>query len=168
MNRLRAMRGLAVVEFALMLPVMLVLLFMVIEFGRAILARQVLTNLSREGANLTARGTPLADAREALNISAAPLDIGADGYVILTQVFRDSAGNLVIQKQDAGGGRPRPSRVGAGVGTRAVLPPTAMEIPPRGQSLFVTEVFYRHDTLTPLTQLINVGIGDTFYDVAFF
>ena len=43
-------RGAAVVEFALVVPIFLVLLFGIIEFGRLMMVQQVLVNASREGA----------------------------------------------------------------------------------------------------------------------
>jgi Flp pilus assembly protein TadG len=43
-------RGAAAVEFALLLPVLLTLLFGIIEFGMIMYGREVITNASREGA----------------------------------------------------------------------------------------------------------------------
>lgn len=46
----REHRGVAAVEFAVVLPLFLLVVFGMIEFGRAIMVQQVLTNASREGA----------------------------------------------------------------------------------------------------------------------
>ncbi len=43
-------RGAAVVEFAIVAPVLLLLVFGMIEYGRLIMVQQVLTNATREGA----------------------------------------------------------------------------------------------------------------------
>jgi len=43
-------RGQSVVEFALVLPVLLLLVMGIIEFGRIFMAQQSITNASREGA----------------------------------------------------------------------------------------------------------------------
>jgi len=43
-------RGAAVVEFAIVAPFLLLLIFGIIEFGRAVMVQQLLTNASREGA----------------------------------------------------------------------------------------------------------------------
>ncbi len=43
-------RGAAAVEFALLLPVLLMILFGIIEFGMIMYGREVVTNASREGA----------------------------------------------------------------------------------------------------------------------
>ena len=44
--------GAAAVEFAVVAPIFLLLVFGIIEFGRAIMVQQMLTNASREGARL--------------------------------------------------------------------------------------------------------------------
>jgi Flp pilus assembly protein TadG len=48
----RTRRGQALVEFALILPILMILLMGIIEFGRAWNVKQVLTDASREGARL--------------------------------------------------------------------------------------------------------------------
>jgi Flp pilus assembly protein TadG len=50
MRKLRGHKGAAVVEFAIVLPILLLLIFGIIEFGILIYNKQVLTNASREGA----------------------------------------------------------------------------------------------------------------------
>src|SRR5215469_16309154 len=51
-------RGAAVVEFALLLPLLLLLLFGIIDFGRALNAQVTLTQAAREGARLDALNQP--------------------------------------------------------------------------------------------------------------
>ncbi|HEV2968401.1 MAG TPA: TadE/TadG family type IV pilus assembly protein [Pirellulales bacterium] len=46
---LRYRRGAAAVEFALVAPVFFILLFGLIEYGRAVMVQQILTNAAREG-----------------------------------------------------------------------------------------------------------------------
>ena len=48
-SRPRNRRGVAAVEFAVVAPFLILLIFGIIEFGRAIMVQQVLTNASREG-----------------------------------------------------------------------------------------------------------------------
>lgn len=45
-------RGAAVAEFAIVAPIFILLVFGMIEFGRAVMVQQVLVNASREGARL--------------------------------------------------------------------------------------------------------------------
>ena len=160
--------GLAVVEFAMVLPILLVIMFGVVDFGRAVLVKQVMINLSREAANLASRGTELQDVTNAIQLSSAPLSIANNGYVIVTEVTRDENGNLSITDQHAEGGFIRSSRIGQGSGNAAVLPPSDNDIPLPGQNMYVAEVFYRSPAITPLGELVNISIGDIFYDSAFF
>ncbi len=48
--RLRQRRGASVVEFAIVAPVFIMLVFGMIEYGRMVMVQQVITNASREGA----------------------------------------------------------------------------------------------------------------------
>jgi Flp pilus assembly protein TadG len=51
-------RGAAAVEFALLLPVLLLLVFGIVDFGRALNAQITLTQAAREGVRLAALGQP--------------------------------------------------------------------------------------------------------------
>ncbi|MDP9142415.1 MAG: pilus assembly protein [Pseudomonadota bacterium] len=168
MSRRGRSRGLAVVEFAMVLPILLVVLFGIIDLGRMILTYQVLINVSREAANLAARGTPLVDAITAVSLSAPPLDLAADGYVVITEVVRDVNGRATIKAQQGSGGAPSPSRIGNGIGSVPVLPATNPLVPPNGGTMYVAEVFYESAPITPVGALIGITLSDIYYDVAFF
>jgi len=56
--RRQGRRGQALVEFALILPLLMLVLFGIVEFGRAWNAKQVLTDAAREGARLAVVGDP--------------------------------------------------------------------------------------------------------------
>jgi Flp pilus assembly protein TadG len=45
-------RGAAVVEFAILAPVLILLIFGMVEYGRMVMVQQLLTNASREGARV--------------------------------------------------------------------------------------------------------------------
>lgn len=51
-KKLRSESGASAVEFALLLPVLMMILFGIIEFGMALYRQSILTNASREGARL--------------------------------------------------------------------------------------------------------------------
>jgi Flp pilus assembly protein TadG len=51
-------RGATAVEFALLLPLLLLIVFGIIDFGRALNAQITLTQAAREGARLAALGAP--------------------------------------------------------------------------------------------------------------
>jgi hypothetical protein len=88
----RTGRGLATVEFALLLPVLLLLALPVIDIARAIQANMILLSISREGANLAARGSlPLRESSltimEALAATAPPLDMNQRGMIYITKIM---------------------------------------------------------------------------------
>jgi Flp pilus assembly protein TadG len=51
-------RGAAAVEFALLLPLLMLLVFGIVDFGRALNAQVTLTQAAREGARMAALGEP--------------------------------------------------------------------------------------------------------------
>ncbi len=81
-----AIRGQSLVEFTLVLPLFLLLLFGVTEFGRAWMARNILTGASREAVRIAAvqgnTATALSRANSILasaGISGATVNIQDDG-----------------------------------------------------------------------------------------
>ena len=62
-------RGAAVVEFAMVVPVFVLLVFGMIEFGRAVMVQQVLVNATREGARQAVLdGSTLADVQARIDV----------------------------------------------------------------------------------------------------
>jgi hypothetical protein len=68
----RSKNGQALVELTLVVPLMLLLVYGVLEIGSAISTYLTLTHTSREGANLTSRGTIPDDALTAIIAAADP------------------------------------------------------------------------------------------------
>ena len=109
----RAARGIAAVEFAIVLPLLAVLLFMVVDLSRAIQAKIILLNISREGANLSARATSdLSGSSQgimnALAATTPPLDMPARGMIYITKIMgytaKSGLRNIVLEQYrwDAG------------------------------------------------------------------
>jgi uncharacterized protein (UPF0333 family) len=100
---LKQSKGQSVVELALILPVLLLLSFGVIEYSRSILTKNIITNMSREGANLAARTQELPQTiMDAIATTAEPLDLGTNGMIYITQVLGvDNGGtvNPIVQAQ---------------------------------------------------------------------
>jgi Flp pilus assembly protein TadG len=74
-------RGTAAVEFVLVLPVLLLIVFGIIDFGRALNAQISLTGAAREGVRLAALGYPDA-AIQARVAAAAPSLSGVTATVV--------------------------------------------------------------------------------------
>lgn len=76
-------RGQSLVEMALMLPLLLLLVFGIIEFGRILNASIMVTSAAREGARYGATGADEADIIQQVNDSLSPIgapdDVDVDG-----------------------------------------------------------------------------------------
>src|SRR5918999_649364 len=70
---LQSKKGQTLIELTLIFPLMLALVWGVIEVGSLISAYLTLTSTTREGANLTSRGEDPDDALAAIKAAAAPL-----------------------------------------------------------------------------------------------
>jgi Flp pilus assembly protein TadG len=159
--------GQALLEFVFVCVMMLALSFGLIDFGRAIYQRQVLTALTRDGSNLASRGTTLTNTVDAVISSANPLDITTKGRVIVTAVF-NSNGVYTISGQLSKGGLGATSKIGVGTGNPANMPDTTLPIPPLNQTVYVTEVFYSYTPITPIGKLLQMALPTNLYDVAYF
>jgi Flp pilus assembly protein TadG len=85
--------GASLIELALILPVLLILVLGVADFGRAILFNNILITMSREGANLASRTTENPkNIILALNFTANPLQMAAHGMVYITRVRGEMVG----------------------------------------------------------------------------
>ena len=72
-------------EFALLLPFLLLLVFGLVDISYLLLHQHVVTKLTREGSNLISRNTSLDDAVGALTaMSVRPVDFGTRSKVIFS------------------------------------------------------------------------------------
>jgi hypothetical protein len=96
-----ACAGAAAVEFAIMLPLLILLAFPVTDLARVVQANMILTNISREGANLASRTTRQEqEIMDALADTAPPLDMRAHGTMRITKIMglKEGSGvrNIVV------------------------------------------------------------------------
>ncbi|MEI6085327.1 MAG: TadE family protein [Verrucomicrobiota bacterium] len=165
--------GQAMIEFALITMMLVVLLFGVIDFSRAIYERQVITSLTREGSNLAARGAgnsaaeSITNAVDAVIASANPLKINTKGRVVISAVL-NSNGIFRVTAQLSKGGINVISKVRTGPGVPSTMPATNPVIPRQNQTTYVTEVFYNFVPITPVGKLLKIILPTQFYDVAYF
>ncbi len=93
-------RGIATLELALLLPFLILMVLGIFDYSRAIHAKNIITNMSREGANLAARsGNVATNAQEYMNAiayTAAPLNMQANGEIYITVVKGEGSTGSVI------------------------------------------------------------------------
>ena len=168
-------RGQAAAEFAVVAPLLLVLICGAIDFGRALNDVQIMADLTRQGSNLASRGTPLNESNAAVVSGESGLDLVHSGEVISTSVTNEN-GTYKISGQDTSTADglttlSATSKVGTGVGATATLSTAAKNaIPQNGQTVFVTEIFYTFTPVTPIGALTQSAISmpSQLYDSAYF
>ena len=93
-SRLRSSRGQSIVEFAICLPLLLVLTLGVVETSNALMSQHIITKVAREGSNMTSREIRLTDAGTALvNMSSAPGTFNTTTKVIFSVLMRSQTGS---------------------------------------------------------------------------
>jgi Flp pilus assembly protein TadG len=192
-RRLSGAAGQGLVEFALTLPIMLVVAFGVIEVGYVLLDQHVVTKLAREGSNLISRDTSIEDAVTAMkSMSTRPVDFNIDAKVIFSVIMkvptvgatnfnrevlrqRHEYGNLVgVQStlKTAGNGafRGAPDYEAVNSDNDANLQiinlPANLTVP-LGGLIYVTEVYTKHPLITPFDKW-GITVPTTLYSIAYF
>jgi Flp pilus assembly protein TadG len=192
-TRLRSCRGQSIIEFALIMPLVLLVALGVIEVGYALLDQHVVTKLTREGSNLISRDTTIQDAVTAMrSMSSRPVDFntrsrlifsvlkkgattGTANYDRVVLYQRHAYGSLtgvqsVLQTVGPGSFRGAPDYEANNSDTDADLQisnlPANLTMV-RGGLLFVTEVYTQHDLITPLDRF-GVIVPGTLYSIAYF
>jgi Flp pilus assembly protein TadG len=165
-------KGVATLEMVLILPVLCILLFGIVDFGRLIQARLVVTNVSREGGSLASRDLKVGnDLLVALQGSSSPLDLQAMGRIYVSKINAGetaAAPDPMINSQISSGSL----NVNSGIDTK--LPHLGLsevlynhlKFNSRNQTsdiseITVVEVFYKYRPITPLPNFIqNILLND--------
>lgn len=139
--------GQSLVEFAMVLPLLLVLFVGIVDFSFAIRAKNIIINMSREGANLALRSTsiPNQDIMNALASTAGPLDMEKDGMMYVTEVKMLNGVRTVTQ--EAWKGNSSADGLGSGVNEGNVDDSLGTIQIDNGSSAFVFEVVYKYHSL---------------------
>lgn len=169
--------GQSTVELSMILLVLVILAFGLMDFCTAIYEKQVIVNLTREGANLSARGSGdspeevMTNALAAIIQEASPLNLSTNsnsGLLILTAVTNNTglASGYYVKQQLTSGRLSASSKVGTGVGTHATLPSSL--VAQAGHYIYIAEIYYKFNAPAPLQKLIHATVTNQFYDVAYF
>jgi Flp pilus assembly pilin Flp len=187
-------RGQSMIEFALILPLLMVVVLGVIEISYALLDQHVVTKLTREGSNLISRETTLADAATVLkSMSGRPVDFTSNSRVIFSVIRRGATSgtsnydkDILYQRYECctGGVAATSALTMKGGGTFGPTPdfqatnsdnntglqlnnvPAGLLSTP-GDMVYVTEVFTKHELITPFNKF-GFGVPDTLYSIAYF
>lgn len=158
--------GVGLIEFALVMPVLLLLLMGGLETSRYVLLHQKLSRLASNAGDLVSRSDDIAVADldqvfEATQYIVRPFDLGSDGVVVITSVGKqpDDPPRVQWQRQ-GGGGAAAVSQIG-GVSQPASLPGSF--VLRDFQDVIVAEVFFRYqplifDNIFPPTDLYFVAL----------
>lgn len=148
---LRDRSGLSAIEFAMMMPIFLVLLTGMVDFGRLILISQKLQSGTFILADLAARDETLSEAQIidiflALGNVVEPFDLSTRGRGYVTSVTGGPVGSdPQISWQRAGAGTlAATSQIGVEGGVAAIPPDLPLA---DGENLIVTEVYYDYDPI---------------------
>lgn len=156
--------GQELVELAFVLPVLLIVLLGILEFGHMLDSRHTLSVLSREGANIASRGAPLQDALDVTMQNGGDISLGSLGGGVVSRVqIQDETPR--VMDQVASTGYETMSRLGPeGQPATSVA---SLQLP-NGKSVYVVELFYDYQDLTPLGNFLRGVVADTMYDRAIY
>ena len=193
--RLRNSRGQSLVEFAFIVPLVLVLSLGVVEVGYALLDQHVVTKLTREGSNLISRDVTIDDAATALTkMSSRPVNFSSSARLIFTVLRKGSTAAttnynqiIVYQRYETGAltgvssrlttlgtgsfhGAPYYDAYNADTDANLQLSPLPANIQmPTGGLLYVTEIYSSHPLITPFNFVkFGVTVPNTLYSIALF
>jgi Flp pilus assembly protein TadG len=193
MKKLTSSSGQSLVEFALALPLVLVIALGVVEVGWALLDQLIVTSLSREGSNLISRDTSLQDAGTSLtSMSSLPVDFSSGSSVIFSVVrvgattgtanynalvlyqrrqfgtYSGTAQSTVMTGGGSFGGAPdyQANNADNDTGLQVTgLPANLITVP--GATIYITEIFTTHNWITPLSSF-GVMVPQTLSSIAYF
>ncbi len=134
--------------------------FATIEFGNAYSIVHTMASLSREGANIAARGTSLDTTLSVVTNNGGDISLASFGGTVVTRV-QVQGGTAMVVNQVASPGYIGTSRIGT-VGNPA-QGVSAWGLS-NGQDVYEVEIFYRYTELTPLGNLIGPALPDTLYE----
>ncbi|TFW73083.1 hypothetical protein C3Y98_01630 [Methylotenera oryzisoli] len=168
-----ASQGQSLIELAILLPLLLMLVFGVIDYARAIQFNNILVAMSREGANLASRTSALPqDIIRALNVTADPLVMNTRGRIFITRIigkkvvptcvdapptFCTTFANVEAQTRAVSGAAALTSKVWScaagwnGSGNCTFVPANASAVIPMtlsdGEEVFAVETLYDYNVI---------------------
>jgi hypothetical protein len=188
--RVRSERGQGILEFAIVLPLVLVLVLGVVEIGYALLDQHVVTKLTREGSNMISRNTSLDEAGTVMRtMSTRPVDFSTGSRIIFSVVKKGATtgtpnfdkdilyqryefGALARQStlQTLGSGSftgPDHEAVNSDTNTGLQVTNLPTGLVASGGMIYITEIYSTHTLITPFDRF-GVSVPNVLYSIAYF
>ncbi len=185
-------RGQSIVEFAIVMPLFLIIVLGIVEVGFALVDQNITTRLTREGSNLISRDTPMVEAAAAVrSMTTRPLNFDDGSSKLIFSVLKrgETTGTtnynqIFVYQRYVYGSYPGTSKLSTR-GTGAFNGPNyeaansdsnsslqltsgpANLIGVPGGLIYVTEIYTRHQLITPLDRL-GIQVPQTLYSIAYF
>lgn len=161
---LRSDSGQGVAEFALALPVILVILLGMVEFANAYDRVHGLAGLSREGANIAARGTGLNEVLTTVMANGETLKMSGKGGAIVSRLVVQD-GQPVVMAQVSTEGYDQKTRLTEADQAAAWISTAGFS---EGSTHYAVEVFLTYEPVTPLGQIYDAVAPPILYERAVF
>ncbi len=188
----RRERGQSLIEFALILPLLCLVVLGVVEVSYALLDQHVVTKLTREGSNLISRDTSLQDAANVMKAMASkPVDFSTKSTVIFSVIRKGATTgttnfgkDILYQRYQTGALSVTSALQTRGSVTMGVAPdyqasnadtdanlqltslPGGLTVG-TASMVYVTEIYTKHDLITPFDKF-GVNVPKTLYSIAYF
>jgi hypothetical protein len=168
--------GQALVELALIMPMLMIFVFGIVDYTRALYDQEVITNLAGEGSSMASRGARLSDTAAAV-WSDADIDMASSGCVVITSVSSPSSGSYKVGDQaystvcNSGTSKIGCAPPASGCGN-ATIPPLVQTVLQSSSNpkVFITEVYFKFSPVTPVGKFLGVSnfLPSQLYAVAYY
>ncbi len=158
-----AVRGAVLVEFALVLPILIVMMLCLLDYGRLIQANLIVANVSREGGSLVSRGINSGERfLDSLQASASPIDIDRLGKIYVHRIVAgtsvaDPYPRIDSSQSYSRGSLAVDSSIGGGTPLLGLTAPLYDHLRFTGEpnntadisELWIVEVYYLYEPVSP-------------------
>ncbi len=160
----RSDSGQGIAEFALTIPMILVILLGMVEFSNAYDRIHGLASLSREGANIAARGTALSEVLTTVMANGETLNMQATGGAIVSRLVVKQGQPTVMAQIATDGYEEKSQLVNNDVAAEWIAKAGFAE----GSTHYSVEVFLTYQPVTPLAGLYEAVAPPVLYERAVF
>lgn len=147
----------------IVLPVLLLTVIGVMELGHVFTVNHAMAAISRESANLAARGTVLSQTAQLAVTNGDDILLSSNGGAIATRLQIQGGSPVVVEQATYGS-------VGAskmGVVGEAAAPLAGVAFDD-GRVLYAVEIYYQYQPITPLVGLGGSIVPTQLYEVSIF